>query len=48
MKFGENKLCTSVRLALSLGMLAVSAYGTAAFAQDAQSGTPPPDQGTKA
>ncbi|WP_199099023.1 TonB-dependent receptor [Dyella sp. ASV21] len=37
MKFGENKLCTSVRLALSLGMLAASAYGTAAFAQDAQS-----------
>ena len=45
MKFGENKLCTSVRLALSLGMLAASAYGTAAFAQDAQSNTtPPPDQ----
>jgi outer membrane receptor protein involved in Fe transport len=45
MKFGENKLCTSVRLALSLGMLAASAYGTAAFAQDAQSSTtPPPDQ----
>ncbi|RDJ00548.1 TonB-dependent receptor [Dyella solisilvae] len=45
MKFGENKLCTSVRLALSLGMLAASAYGTTAFAQDAQSSTtPPPDQ----
>ncbi|WP_430387378.1 TonB-dependent receptor plug domain-containing protein [Dyella sp. 20L07] len=45
MKFGENKLCTSVRLALSLGMLAASAYGTTAFAQDAQSNTtPPPDQ----
>src|SRR5579859_6012118 len=44
MKFGENKLCTSVRLALSLGMLAASTYGTAAFAQDAQSNTtPPPD-----
>ncbi|HET6553878.1 MAG TPA: TonB-dependent receptor [Dyella sp.] len=42
MKFGENKLCTSVRLALSLGMLAASAYGTAAFAQDAQTTTPPP------
>ena len=42
MKFGENKLCTSVRLALSLGMLTASAYGTAAFAQDAQSNTPPP------
>jgi outer membrane receptor protein involved in Fe transport len=42
MKFGENKLCTSVRLALSLGMLAASAYGTAAFAQDAQSTTPAP------
>ncbi|WP_266182348.1 TonB-dependent receptor domain-containing protein [Dyella humicola] len=36
MKIGENKLCTSVRLALSLGMLAASTYGTAAFAQDAQ------------
>ncbi|WP_267222080.1 TonB-dependent receptor domain-containing protein [Dyella silvae] len=45
MKFGENKLCTSVRLALSLGVLAASAYGTTAFAQDAQqSTTPPPDQ----
>ncbi len=44
MKFGENKLCTSVRLALSLGMLAASAYGTAAFAQDAQSTTTAPDQ----
>jgi len=45
MKFGENKLSTSVRFALSVGMLAVSAYGTAAFAQDAQSAnTPPPDQ----
>src|SRR5579859_5688651 len=46
MKFGENKLCTSVRLALSLGMLAASAYGSAAFAQDtqSQSNTPPPDQ----
>jgi outer membrane receptor protein involved in Fe transport len=42
MKFGENKLCTSVRLALSLGMLAASTYGTAAFAQDAQSNTPAP------
>ncbi len=42
MKFGENKLCTSVRLALSLGMLAASVYGTSAFAQDAQSATPPP------
>ncbi|MET3652884.1 TonB-dependent receptor domain-containing protein [Dyella japonica] len=42
MKFGENKLCTSVRLALSLGMLAASTYGTAAFAQDAQSTTPAP------
>ncbi|QNK02838.1 TonB-dependent receptor domain-containing protein [Dyella telluris] len=42
MKFGENKLCTSVRLALSLGMLTASAYGTAAFAQDAQSSTPAP------
>jgi len=37
MKFGENKLCTSVRLALSLGMLAAGTYGTAAFAQDAPS-----------
>ncbi|MHA6204739.1 TonB-dependent receptor domain-containing protein [Dyella soli] len=44
MKFGENKLCTSVRLALSVGMLAASAYGTAAFAQDAQSSATPPDQ----
>ncbi|WP_114240669.1 TonB-dependent receptor [Dyella sp. C9] len=48
MKFGENKLCTSVRLALSLGMLAASAYGTAAFAQDAQQSSttpaPAPDQ----
>jgi outer membrane receptor protein involved in Fe transport len=45
MKFGENKLCTSVRLALSLGMLAASAYGTTAFAQDAQQSTAtPPDQ----
>ena len=42
MKFGENKLCTSVRLALSLGMLTASAYGTAAFAQDAQTTTPAP------
>ncbi|MFC4525190.1 TonB-dependent receptor [Dyella halodurans] len=42
MKFGENKLCKSVRLALSLGMLAASVYGPAAFAQDAQSATPPP------
>lgn len=42
MKFGENKLCTSVRLALSLGMLTASAYGTAAFAQDAQSTAPAP------
>ena len=42
MKFGENKLCTSVRLALSLGVLAASTYGTAAFAQDAQSTTPAP------
>ncbi|WP_109125185.1 TonB-dependent receptor [Dyella sp. C11] len=41
MKFGENKLCTSVRLALSLGMLAASTYGTAAFAQDAQQTTTP-------
>ncbi|MET3654716.1 TonB-dependent receptor plug domain-containing protein [Dyella japonica] len=42
MKFGEHKLCTSVRLALSLGMLAVGTYGTAAFAQDTQtSGTAP-------
>ncbi|WP_243049925.1 TonB-dependent receptor [Dyella sp. RRB7] len=47
MKFGENKLCTSVRLALSLGMLAASAYGTAAFAQDAQSSTTPPSDQTK-
>jgi outer membrane receptor protein involved in Fe transport len=48
MKFGENKLCTSVRLALSLGMLAASAYGTTAFAQDAQQSSttpaPAPDQ----
>ena len=35
MRLGENKLCTSVRLALSLGVLAASTYGTAAFAQDA-------------
>lgn len=49
MKFGENKLCTSVRLALSLGMLAASAYGSAAFAQDAQSqtNTPAPADQTK-
>ena len=38
MKFGENKLCASVRLALSLGMLAAGTCGTAAFAQDAQTG----------
>ncbi|MDR3444515.1 MULTISPECIES: TonB-dependent receptor [unclassified Dyella] len=49
MKFGENKLCTSVRLALSLGMLAASAYGTTAFAQDAQSqsNTPAPADQSK-
>ncbi len=34
MRLGENKLCASVRLALSLGVLAASTYGTAAFAQD--------------
>ncbi len=44
MKFGENKLCTSVRLALSLGVLAASTYGTAAFAQDAQTTSTAPEQ----
>ncbi len=43
MKFGENKLCTSVRLALSLGVLAASTYGTAAFAQDAQTTSTAPE-----
>ncbi len=37
MKLGENKLCASVRLALSLGMLAAGTCGTAAFAQEASS-----------
>jgi outer membrane receptor protein involved in Fe transport len=43
MKFGENKLCTSVRLALSLGVLAASTYGTVAFAQDAQTSNTTPE-----
>jgi outer membrane receptor protein involved in Fe transport len=47
MKFGENKLCTSVRLALSLGVLAASTYGTAAFAQDAQTSTTAPETKSK-
>ena len=36
MKFGENMLCTSVRLALSVGVFAASAYATSVFAQEAQ------------